>query len=114
MVSDSLDIEMVYTYNGVSKWFGLDFDVYDVVLSRPGTDVEYHVTYHKGLGHDGSPPELREVLECLVSDAWVCENGEASELGMNDAQIMSLYDARDRFRDFLGEHYRDYIEKDWS
>lgn len=109
-----IDIETVYAYTDVSKWFGVSVNVYDVVLSRPGSDVKYELTYHKGLGHHGSPPELREVLECLVSDAWVCENGEASELGLNDAQIFDLYDARDRFRDFLGEHYWDYMEKDWS
>lgn len=113
-MSDPLDIEMVYTHKGVDKWFGVDADAYEVVLTRPGTDVEHVIMYHKGLGHDGAPPLLDEVLECLVSDAWVCENGEGSELGLDDAQILELYRQRDSFREFLDVHYWDYMEKDWS
>lgn len=72
--------------------------------------------FSKGFGHQGQPPELDEVLECLASDAAGIENsgsfeGWCGEYGYDtdSRRAARTYNnterQADRLKQFLGEDY---------
>lgn len=56
---------------------GRDMDHWKVKITSGRK--QYTVTFSKGFGHNGRPPELSEVLDCLASDAATIENARTFE-----------------------------------
>jgi len=79
---------MIFSYVGGVKnpLMGENMRHYAVKILYRGKTARF--LYSKGMGHNGTPPTLCEVLFCLASDAS-CDsdfNGFCSEFGYSDAR----------------------------
>lgn len=98
---------------------GWERDSYRVRLTRSG-GRQMTLSFHKGIGHAGNPPQLEEVLEAILSDAAGIENAHsfeewADEYGFDSdgRKAEAIYRASvrqtDKLRAFLGDDYQAFL-----
>ncbi len=87
---------------------GWERDSYRVELARGGRTMR--LEYHKGRGHNGSPPTLVEVLGCLILDqtgepfeSWASEYGYDTDSREDEALWRRVRKQSDDFAKLIGD-----------
>jgi hypothetical protein len=84
---------------------------------------QFTVAFYKGSGHNGSPPDLLEVLECLQSDCMSAQNHDVDDFLKELGYSESLESIRNgekiyktclryakRLEKLFNSHYNNFLE----
>jgi hypothetical protein len=94
-------------------------DHWACTLVHPVSGNRMRVTFSMGKGHNGEPPELPEVLDCLASDAagvdgvtfeqWCDEYGYSTDSRSAERTYRICKRQAERLQSLLGHRYEDLL-----
>ena len=99
-------LEYVRTDRNPSMRDSGNMDHWNVTLRCDGDSMT--LTYSKGYGHKGAPPDVAEVLECLHSDASCADydlDEFIAELGGDEHTYRLVQRQAEQLRDILGDSW---------
>ena len=100
----------------------MDHYLIGIYIRPEGEDQRLFTLYYsKGVGHEGTPPEITEVLNCLQLDAamldqasdfedWAARLGYDPDSRAAERIYSGCIEQTDRLRDFLGDDlFNDFL-----
>jgi hypothetical protein len=103
------------TIRPLDRW---EADGWTVTLTYNGRSMT--IPFYMGTGHNGEPPTLNDVLECLASDAAICEEDQWDDLvdGLPFKQAQQMVKETEKqtrnLQYLLGDDYEEFWTKQWA
>lgn len=114
---DNVKIKVRESTADIPDWMVDGSTGWNVTLSRKGEHLR--VPFYKGPGHQGNPPTVEEVTECVLADASLLDDYDSErrfidEMGYETSRqgrrvYKAVVDQTKKVRRWLGEDFETYL-----